>query len=251
MERKQLKVLGYNVDLFSFEDSINYTKYLLESEYSVHVITINPEIIEYSLKNEDFSSIIHKAELVIPDGMGIKLALWLNGVNQQRIPGIEYSKKMLEICAKNNFPVAFLGSKKNVIEKAVENIKNEIPNINIVYSRDGFFQSEEEAQIINEIKESGARFILAALGSPKQEFFIDSARSVIKNAVWVGVGGSFDVWSGVVKRAPVIYRKIGLEWLYRMIDNPKRISRIFPTLPIFLYRVIINRLFPLKKKENE
>lgn len=251
MERKQLKVLGYNVDLFSFEDSINYTKYLLESEYSIHVVTINPEMIEYALKNDDFSSIIHKSELVIPDGMGIKLALLVNGVNQQRIPGIEYSKKMLEICAKENIPVAFLGSTKDVVEKAIENIKKEISDINIVYSRDGYFQSEEEGQIINEIKESGARFVLAALGSPKQEFFIDNARSVIKNAVWVGVGGSFDVWSGVVKRAPVIYRKLGLEWLYRMINNPKRISRIFPTLPIFLFRVIINKMFPSKKDKNE
>ena len=247
MERKQVKVLGYNIDLFNFEEATDYTKYLLDSQYSAQVVTINPEMIEYALKNEDFSQILNKAELVIPDGMGIKLGLWFNGVNQQRIPGIEFSKRMLEICAKNNIPVAFIGSSKNVVEKAVENIKNEITNINIVYYCDGFFQSEEEAQIINNIKESGARFILVALGSPKQEFFIDTARGIIKNAIWIGVGGSFDVWSGIVKRAPVIYRKLGLEWLYRVIDNPKRISRIFPTLPIFLYRVIMNKLLPSKR----
>ena len=250
MERKQVKVLGYNVDLFSFDDAVDYTKYLLDSEYSAQVITINPEMIEFALKNENFSDILNKAELVIPDGMGIKLGLCFKGVNQQRIPGIEYSKKILGICAENQIPVAFIGSTKNVVEKAAENIKNEIPALNIVYSRDGFFQQEEEGQIINELKESGARFILIALGSPKQEFFIDSARNIIKNAVWVGVGGSFDVWSGIVKRAPVIYRKLGLEWLYRVIDNPKRISRIFPTLPIFLYRVIIDKMLPLKKVKN-
>ena len=251
MERKQVKVLGYSVDLFGFDEAIDYTKYLLDSGYSAQVVTINPEMIEFALKNENFSQILNNAELVIPDGMGIKLGLWFNGVNQQRIPGIEYSKKMLKLCAENNIPVAFVGSAKNIVDKAAENIKNEIPNINIVYSRDGFFQSEEEGQIINEIKESGARFILAALGSPKQEFFIDNARNVIKNAVWVGVGGSFDVWSGVVKRAPVIYRKLGLEWLYRVVDNPKRISRIFPALPIFLYRVIIDRVVSPKKVKNE
>ena len=250
MERKQTRVLGYNIDLFNFEDVLNYSKYLLESEYSAHVVTINPEMIEYALKDENFSKIINKAELIIPDGMGIKLALWVNGFNQQRIPGIEYSKKILEICAENKYPVAFIGSTKQVVEKAVENIKKEIPEINIVYFRDGFFQSSEEGQIINEIKESGAKFILAALGFPKQEFFIDSARCAIKNALWVGVGGSFDVWSGIVKRAPVIFRKLGLEWLYRVINNPKRISRIFPTLPIFLYRVIMNKILPSKKVKN-
>lgn len=250
MERKQVKILGYNVDLFNYNDAIDYTKYLLESEYSAHVVTINPEMIEYALKNENFSAVINNAELIIPDGMGIKLALFFEGVNQQRIPGIEYAKEVLKLCGQSKIPVAFIGSAKNIVEKAVENIKKEIPDINIVYVRDGFFQSNEEAQVINELKESGAKFVLVALGSPKQEFFIDNARKIIKSSVFVGVGGSFDVWSGVVKRAPVIFRKLGLEWLYRVINNPKRISRIFPTLPIFLFRVIIRKLSFAKKVNN-
>ena len=250
MERKQAKVLDYNVDLFSFEDALKYTKYLLEAEYNAHVVTINPEMIEFALKNEDFSSILNKAELVIPDGMGIKIAMGINGYNQQRIPGVEYAKEVLKICEQSNIPVAMIGSTKQVIEKAVENLKNEMPNLNITYFRDGFFQQEEEAQIIQDIKNSGARFILVALGSPKQEFFIDNARNIIKNAVMVGVGGSFDVWSGITKRAPIIFRKLGLEWLYRVLNDPKRISRIFPTLPIFIYRVIIKRVTPQKRENN-
>ena len=251
MERNQAKVLNYNIDLFNVEDALNYTKYLLDSGYSAQVITINPEMIEFALKNEDFSSIINNAELVIPDGMGIKIALAINGINQIRIPGIEYSKKMIEICANSNIPIGMVGATKQVIEKAMENLKNEFPKLNIAYYRDGFFQSGDEPQIIQEIKNSSARFILVALGSPKQEFFIDNGRKAINNAVWIGVGGSFDVWSGVVKRAPVIFRKLGLEWFYRVIDNPKRISRIFPTLPIFIGRVIINRLKISKKAKNE
>lgn len=246
MERKQAKVLGYNIDLFNFDDVISYTKYLLDSDYCAQIVTINPEMIEFALKNEDFSNLLNQAELVIPDGMGIKIALALNGIKQMRIPGIEFAKKFLEICANSNIPVAMVGSTKQIIEKAVENLKISIPNLNIVYYRDGFFQSEEEAQIAEEIKASGAKFILVALGSPKQEFFIDNCRKIINNAVWIGVGGSFDVWSGVVKRAPIIFRKLGLEWLYRVINNPKRISRIFPTLPIFIIRVIIERLKPTK-----
>ena len=250
MERQQVKVLGYNVDLFSYNEAIDYTKYLLSSEYSAHVVTINPEMIEYALKNEDFSAILNNAELVVPDGMGIKIALAVNGVNQERIPGVEYAKKMLEVCSDMNIPVGMIGTTKQILEKAIENLKKEIPNLNITYFHDGFFQSDDEAQIINDIKQSGAKFILVALGSPKQEFFIDNARRVIKDSVWVGVGGSFDVWSGVVKRAPIMFRKLGLEWLYRVIDNPKRISRIFPTLPIFISRVIIKKLLPSKKVKN-
>ncbi len=250
MERKQAKVLEYNVDLFNFNDALDYSKYLIDSEYSAHVVTINPEMIEFALKNEDFSTIINRAELVIPDGMGIKIALIINGIKQGRIPGIEYAKKMISICECSNIPIAMIGATKQVIEKALENLKKEFPNLNIVYQKDGFFNSDEEAKIFEDIKNSGARFILVALGSPKQEFFIDNGRKVINNAVWVGVGGSFDVWSGVVKRAPVIFRKLGLEWLYRLINNPKRISRIFPTLPIFFGRVIIRKLTPTKKVKN-
>ena len=250
MERKQAKVLEYNVDLFNFNDALDYSKYLIDSEYSAHVVTINPEMIEFALKNEDFSSIINHAELVIPDGMGIKIALTINGIKQGRIPGIEYAKKMISICEQSNIPVGMIGSTKQVIDKATENLKKEFPNLKIVYQRDGFFNSDEEAEIFEDIKNSGARFILVALGSPKQEFFIDNGRKVINNAMWVGVGGSFDVWSGVVKRAPVIFRKLGFEWLYRLINNPKRISRIFPTLPIFFGRVIIRKLIPKKKVKN-
>lgn len=250
MERKQTKVLGYNVDLFGFNEALNYTKYLLDSDYSAQVVTINPEMVEFAMKNEDFSKIINNAELIIPDGMGIKIALLINGVKQERIPGIEYSKKIIEICANSNIPIGMIGSTKLVVEKAAQNLKNEFPTLSIAYCKDGFFQSEDEAQIIQDIKKSGAKLILVALGSPKQEFFIDNARKIINNSVWIGVGGSFDVWSGVVRRAPVIFRKLGLEWLFRLINNPKRISRIFPTLPIFVCRVIIRKLKPLKKGNN-
>lgn len=242
MEREQAKVLNYKIDLFSFKDAIEYTKYLLDTDYSAQVVTINPEMIEYALKNDEFSTIINNAELVIPDGIGIKIALAINGKKVERIPGIEYAKRMIEICAEKNIPIAMIGAKKHILEKAVENLKNEYKNINIVYKRDGYFQSEEEAEVLEEIKKSGAKYILIALGSPRQEFFIDTGRKSIKNALWIGVGGSFDIWSGVIKRAPIIFRKLGLEWLYRLINNPKRIYRIFPTLPIFICRVIIKRI---------
>lgn len=250
MERKQAQILGYNVDLFNFQEALDYTMYLLSSDYDAQIITINPEMIEFAQKNEDFSNMINSAELVIPDGMGIKIALGLNGYNQGRIPGVEFAKKMLELCAQKNIPVGMIGSTKQVIQKAVDNLKTELPNLNIVYIRDGFFEPDEMPQISEDIKTSGAKFVLVALGSPKQEFFIYDCRKVIPNAVWIGVGGSFDVWSGIVKRAPVIFRKLGLEWLYRVIDNPKRISRIFPTLPIFLGRVIMDKVALNKKVKN-
>ena len=143
---------------------------------------------------------------------------------------------MLEKSAENNFPVAIIGAKPEVIQLAKENLEKEIEGVNIVYTHDGYFSDDE--QILNELKECGARLILVALGSPKQEKFISKARNILPFGLMVGVGGSFDVWSGTVERAPEIYQKLGIEWLYRTVKQPERFKRIFPTLPLFVLRVI-------------
>ena len=92
--------------------------------------------------------------------------------------------------------------------------------------------------MLEELRNSGAKLVLVALGSPKQEFFIEKAKRLLPEAVLIGIGGSFDVWSGAVSRAPVIYQKLCIEWLYRTLKEPKRFKRIFPTLPMFVIKVL-------------
>jgi len=138
-------------------------------------------------------------------------------------------------------PVALIGAKPEIIEKAKENLEKEIDGINIVFTQDGYFQDDDK--VLTELKDSGARLILVALGSPKQEKFISKAKNILPCGLMIGVGGSFDVWSGVVERAPRIYQKLGLEWLYRTVKQPERFKRIFPTLPLFVLRVIHEKMF--------
>ena len=151
-------------------------------------------------------------------------------------------KKESEIMQKRTNPFATplksepVAKKPEIVEKAVQNLTNEVPNINIVYYHDGYFNSNEE--ILNELKLRNAKLILVALGSPKQEKFINEAKSILKDGLMIGVGGSFDVWSGMVQRAPKIYQKLGLEWLYRTIKQPERFKRIFPALPLFVLKVL-------------
>ena len=133
-----------------------------------------------------------------------------------------------------------VGAKPTIVDGAIENLKNEIPELNIVYSHDGYFKNDEE--ILNEIAKTQPDLVLVALGSPKQEFFIHSLKDRLSNATMIGLGGSFDVWAGVVERAPEIYQKLGLEWLYRTIKEPQRFKRIFPTLPLFVLKVFKERL---------
>ena len=237
MERNLVKIQRLNVDTFTIDEAIKYANTI-----SGQVITINPEMIENASQNPDFAEIINSAELVIPDGIGVEIGLKILGYNVRRIAGIEFSHRMIEECAKNSQSVALVGAKPQIVEKAKENLEKEISGLYITYAHDGYFSNDEE--IINELKIRQPRLVLCALGSPKQEEFIIKAKQVLPNALFVGVGGSFDVWSGVVERAPEIYQKFGLEWLYRTVKEPKRFKRIFPTLPLFVLKVLREKFIP-------
>ncbi|CCX80942.1 n-acetylglucosaminyldiphosphoundecaprenol N-acetyl-beta-D-mannosaminyltransferase [Clostridium sp. CAG:715] len=237
MERNLVKIQRLNVDTFTIDEAIKYANTI-----SGQVITINPEMIENASQNPDFAEIINSAELVIPDGIGVEIGLKILGYNVRRIAGIEFSRRMIEECAKNSQSVALVGAKPQIVEKAKENLEKEISGLYITYAHDGYFSNDEE--IINELKIRQPRLVLCALGSPKQEEFIIKAKQVLPNALFVGVGGSFDVWSGVVERAPEIYQKLGLEWLYRTVKEPKRFKRIFPTLPLFVLKVLREKFIP-------
>lgn len=228
------ELFGLNIDTLSFDEAIRTAKSLIDSPKVSQVVTINPEMFEYAAKNKDFANIVKEAELVIPDGVGVKIALKINGVNVDRIPGVDFAKKLLIESAANNIPVAIVGAKGEVIAKAVENLQKEINGLNIVYYHNGYFDNDND--IYEDLNQKSPKLILIAMGSPKQESFIYNAKKVLKPALMIGIGGSLDVWSGTVKRAPKIFQKLGLEWLYRTVTQPSRFKRIFPTLPLFIIK---------------
>ena len=231
-----VELLGYSIDDYSFDEAVLKAKELIDSDKVSQVITINPEMFQTADNDSSFASIVREAEMVIPDGIGIKIGLKLTGKNVARIPGIDFAKKLLKEAALSNIPVAIIGSKEEVITKAIENLQNEISGLNIVYYHNGYFDNDEE--IYSELRNHSPKLILIAMGSPRQEKFIYEAKKKLNPALMVGIGGSLDVWSGYVKRAPKIYQILGLEWLYRTVTQPSRFKRIFPTLPLFLIRVL-------------
>ena len=213
-----VELLGFNIDNYTFEEAVLKAKSLIDGGRVAQVITINPEMFDAAEKDSNFANIIREAEMVIPDGVGVKLGLKLKGKNVSRIPGIDFAKRLLKEAAISNIPVAIIGSKEDVITKAVENLKKEISGLNIVYYHNGYFSDDNE--IYGELKKSSPKLVLVALGSPKQEKFIYGAKKILNPALMVGIGGSLDVWSGTVKRAPKIFRILGFELLYRTITQP-------------------------------
>ena len=241
--KEKTTVLNCPVDLIDESGVLELSEKAIEEKKNFHIITINPEMIMYARKNPSFLNVVNSSDLNIVDGIGVKIALKLQGINQEQIRGVDFSRKLINLASENNYKIAFLGAKEEVIQKMRENFLKQYPNLNIVYLRNGYFQNNEE--IINEISISNPQILLVGLGSPKQEELILKLKEKISGCVMVGVGGSFDVFSGIVKESPLVFRKLGLEWLYRTVKQPERFKRIFPTLPIFLIKCIIDTI---KKK---
>ena len=237
---KTSKLFDYEIFNKSFKDAIAEALALMDSRKASQIITINPEMINLSFKDENFAKLLNDAELLLPDGIGIKLALMIMGEKSNRIAGVDFAYNLLQQCEKNGAPVAFIGTSEDILNKAIEKIKAQMPELKIVYTHNGFFDNPEG--IYEALAKASPSLVLVALGSPKQEYFIAEAKNKLKNGLLIGVGGSFDVWSGEIKRAPVIFQKLGLEWLYRTISQPKRLKRIFPALPLFLLRVFREKL---------
>lgn len=235
MERRTERLQDLDIDTFTLEEALEYA-----FKTRGQVVTLNPEMVMNSRDNASLKNIIKSAELVIPDGVGVELGLKILGKQAHRIAGIEFAYACIAMFNEAKLPIALIGAAQEVNELACCELKKKFNGLNIVYSHNGFF--EDETVIFDELKKSGAQLVLVALGSPKQEEFIYKLKKDMPQALFIGVGGSFDVWSNKVERAPEFYQKAGLEWLYRTVKEPARFKRIFPTLPLFVLRVVKERI---------
>ncbi|MCK7485688.1 MAG: WecB/TagA/CpsF family glycosyltransferase [Bacillus subtilis] len=237
---KRACILGYPVDLIDKESALERVLESIKTKAEMQITTLNPEMIMQSEKNPNLKAAVKGADLIIPDGIGIILALKKLGIKTEQIPGIEFSYNLIEKCVENNFKLAFLGASKEVIDNMTDKFKSKYPDINIVFAHDGYFNEKEQDLIIDKLKEAQPNVLFVALGVPKQEIWIARHKELMPDIIMLGVGGSFDVWANKVKRAPSAYRKLGLEWFYRLIKEPSRFNRMFPTLPLFLIKSLID-----------
>jgi N-acetylglucosaminyldiphosphoundecaprenol N-acetyl-beta-D-mannosaminyltransferase len=236
-KNKKIDILGIPVDDVTLGDALSVFENLLRGDRMTLIATPNSEILMRASGDPALKDILRRAELVIPDGIGLLYASKILGRPlRERVTGIDFSWNALKLSAQLGCRVYFLGGKPGIAEKAAENIKLQIPDLQIAGTRHGYFTEEEIPSIIEKINGSGADFICVALGFPRQEQFIDAHRDLLHAKVGIGIGGSLDIWSGTLKRAPAFYRNNGLEWLYRLKQEPSRIRRI-SVLPLFFIKV--------------
>ena len=224
----------YNKGIDSF---YNELKESLKNNKKSFIITANPETFMYSEKDETINEIIlDDKNVIVPDGIGIVKACNMLGYNiKERIPGIDIATKLLEYGNELHKTIYLFGAKKEVLDKLVENIKKDYPNLKIVGYTDGYVTNKD--QIMDNISKLSPDIVLVALGIPFQEKLIYNHINKFKKGIFVGVGGSFDVLSGCKKRAPKIFIKTNTEWLYRILKEPKRIKRFYNSNIKFLFRI--------------
>ncbi|WP_435907813.1 N-acetylglucosaminyldiphosphoundecaprenol N-acetyl-beta-D-mannosaminyltransferase TarA [Macrococcus capreoli] len=203
---------------------------------NLFIVTANPEIVYYAKTHEKYLYRIMHADYIIPDGIGIiKAAKYLNQPLTERIPGIELMEEMLKVANLHHKKVFLLGASKETVKQCKKNLREQYPNI-IFKSKHGYKDIHDYKTLLK-IKKFEPDFVFVAMGYPKQESFIYYYQHHFKHTVFMGVGGSFDVFSGNVKRAPVIFRKMNLEWFYRIITDWKRLKRSV-MIPLFLSEVV-------------
>ena len=236
---KKEQYLGVNVITLNYDEIIKDIKKRMEEGLTSTIIAVNPEKVITASKDEQIKTLINEATYQIPDGVGILMASRLKGGRiQSRVTGVDMMERLLKFASDEGKKVFMYGAKEEVVATAKAKIEEKYPSIRITGYSNGYAKDQDE--LVRKINQSGAEIIFVALGSPRQELWIRDHMKDLNLKVYQGVGGSFDVFAGNVKRAPSFFRKAGLEWFYRLITDPKRFKRQL-ALPKFLLKIITKK----------
>jgi N-acetylglucosaminyldiphosphoundecaprenol N-acetyl-beta-D-mannosaminyltransferase len=236
--RSREKVLGYPVDIVDQDKALSIVEAAWQNQSRLQIVTLNAEMVVAAQQDNELDRIIRHAHLIIADGAGVVWALRLSGLKIERLPGIELAHALLARAAQGKRRVALIGGREEVVARLASHLPEIHNGLQVVAYHHGYFGKDTEDEVVDEIAGFDPELVLVALGVPKQEYFIDRWAEAFPHAVMVGVGGSFDVWGGEIKRAPALMRKLSLEWLYRLVTEPWRLKRMGQALPNFGFQVV-------------
>ena len=228
MNLKRIEILGVPVDCVTIQEAVDAAEQIVEGRHPAgYILAVNPEKVMAAGSQPAVLAQLRSAALLIPDGVGIVIAARLFGLARlSRVPGAELMPRLCKMAARKGYPIFLYGARPDVVQEAARVLQRDIPGLRVAGTQHGYAPEEEMPALIERINASGAKLLFVAMGSPRQENWM--ARHFTKlTAVRVcqGVGGTFDVLSGRVARAPRAYQMLGLEWLYRFLKQPSRFPR--------------------------
>ena len=234
------EVLGIEFDDLTPSEAAQAGAALLEEDRFHYVVTPNPEFILAAEKDEEFRRVLNGADLVLADGIGVIYSARILGTPlKERVPGIEFATDMLACLNARGGRLYLLGAKPGVAERAGERILERFPNITLCGTQDGYFRDEEAALL--KVAAARPELLFVCLGAPKQEKWMARWGKHTGARLAIGLGGVLDVFAGNVERAPESWRKLGLEWAYRLKKEPARAGRM-AKLPLVLVQAAGERI---------
>ncbi|NHN33850.1 WecB/TagA/CpsF family glycosyltransferase [Paenibacillus agricola] len=220
------------------DDTVKLAIRMIESREPHQIVTANPIMVMSAVESPSFLNLLQKADLVVPDGAGVVWAAnYVGNPVAERVTGFDLLHRLMQLSELKGWKVFLLGASPEMMEAAVSNIKRQYPALQLVGYRDGYFQADEDQQVIENIRKHQPDILLIGRSADKQEPWIAQHKEQLHVPIIMGVGGSFDVLSGKLKRAPKIFLKLRLEWFYRLLQEPWRYKRMLE-LPKFVFKVI-------------
>jgi len=236
----RINLLNFEIDAVSFNDTVNLLFDNLDKGIKSFVFFINALKVYELDKNVELRNAMKNFNFLLADGVPI---VWVSKLFKKPLPGrvngTDLFEKLMEEAEKRNKSVYFLGATQENIEKLIDVIKTRYPKLNIAGYRNGYFNKEEENKVVEVINKTNADILFLGFGSPKKELWAYKYKDKLTVPIVQGVGGSFDVVAGIIQRAPIWMQKSGLEWLYRVLKEPKRMfKRYFITNGYFIFTII-------------
>lgn len=233
-------ILGVRITKSSKRELLSRLAADLKQRRQSAIFTPNSQMLLAASKDRELRKLLNGSELNIPDGVGVRLAARLRGVRLKSMSGIDLAEELLSVAASEGYRIFFLGAKRGVAEKAADNMRARHPTLHICGTNHGYFDKcgAENVDVLKKIRNAAPDILFVCFGFPAQEKWItDNLASLPSVKLALGLGGSLDVWSGNIRRAPLLIQKAGLEWLWRTVLEPKR-ARIFVDIPHFLFEII-------------
>lgn len=230
------QILGVDVNTENYDELIPKLFQNIDAKKKSLVVAINPEKLMKAKDDPALKALLNRAEFQIPDGIGVIIASKLQKGNiKSRVTGVDMMDRIVREAARTGKSIFLYGAKPGVGETAAAKLIETYPDLQVAGTQDGY--EKDERKVMSKINEAKPDILFVAMGSPKQELWIEEHRENLHPILFQGVGGSFDVLAGNIKRAPAAFQKVGAEWLYRLLLEPSRLKRQM-NLPKFLIEII-------------
>ncbi len=245
---KTIEILNCTIANMTLKETVNYIDNAIELKQQIHQTSVNAAKLVYMNQNDDLKADVLSSNLINADGMSVVWASkFLGKPLSERVTGIDLMQNLIKLAAEKNYKVFFLGAEEQIVKKVLKHYEEMYSNNIIAGYHNGYFNKDEEEKVALQISKSGADILFVAISSPAKELFLNRYKNIINIPFIMGVGGSFDVIAGKVSRAPLWMQNYGLEWLYRIIQEPKRMwKRYLYTNTMFIWLIMKEKFETIK-----